>query len=91
MTIAEMENMTEDFLTVKQVATCLHCDPQLVRDQAEREVRFLGFPISRIGHSIKIPRLGFLAWAKGEQLKSQQMHEQMIVLLKSICDKELKA
>lgn len=66
MTIAEMKEMTEDFLTVKQVATCLRCDPQLIRDQAEENVKYLGFPIARIGHSIKIPRLGFIAWATGE-------------------------
>lgn len=63
MTITEMQDMTEDFLTVKQVATCLRCDPQLIRDQAERDIKFLGFPIAKIGHSIKIPRLGFIDWA----------------------------
>lgn len=66
MTITEMQDMEEDFLTVKQVATCLRCDPQLIRDQAERDVKFLGFPIAKIGHSIKIPRLGFIAWATGQ-------------------------
>lgn len=61
-----MQTMTEDFLTVKQVATCLKCDPQLIRDQAERDIKFLGFPVARIGHSIKIPREGFIAWATGK-------------------------
>ena len=66
MTLDEMRNMTEDFLTVKQVASCLRCDPQLIRDQAEMDVKYLGFPIARIGHSIKIPRVGFITWATGQ-------------------------
>lgn len=66
MTISEIEAMDCDFLTVQQVASCIHCDPQLIRDQAEVEPKYLGFHISKIGHSYKIPRLGFLAWAKGQ-------------------------
>lgn len=63
MTLDEMRNLDADFLTVAQVAKCLHCDPQLVRDQAEREPKHLGFPICKIGHRYRIPRIGFIAWA----------------------------
>lgn len=66
MTIKEIETLETDFLTVKQVADCLHMSPQVIRDQAEREVRWLGFPICRAGHAFRIPRAGFVAWAKGE-------------------------
>jgi len=88
MTITEMQDMTEDFLTVKQVATCLRCDPQLIRDQAERNPRYLDFPICKIGHSYKIPRLGFIAWAKGEQMRNEQQYALMLSLLKRICSKK---
>lgn len=66
MTLAEIKNLECDFLTVQQVAGCLRMDPQLIRDQAERNVKWLGFPICRAGHAFKIPREGFLAWATGK-------------------------
>lgn len=66
MTIEELETMEGNTLTVKQVAEFLGKTPQLIRDQAEREPRFLGFPICKAGHSYTIPRIGFLAWVKGQ-------------------------
>lgn len=66
MTIAEIEALNSNTLTVKQVSEFLGCAPQLIRDQATAEPRCLGFPISKIGHSWKIPRLGFIAWVKGQ-------------------------
>ena len=66
MTLAEIEKLDRDYLTVAEVASCLHYDAQIVRDQAERDPKFLGFNISKCGHSFKIPRLAFIAWMKGE-------------------------
>ena len=65
MTIAEIEQLDSDFLTVAEVAGCIHCAPQLIRDEAEKDAKVLGFPVAKIGHSYKIPREGFLNWAKG--------------------------
>lgn len=65
MTLAEIEKLDCDFLTVKQVAECLKCDPQLVRDEASKTPKYLGFPITKIGHSFRVPREGFLNWSKG--------------------------
>ena len=65
MTLAELESMECNTLTVKQVAEFLGKDPQIIRDQAEREPKYLGFPICKAGHSYCIPRLGFIAWVKG--------------------------
>ena len=65
MTLEDIEAMTGNTLTVKQVAEFLGKDPQVIRDQAEREPRFLGFPICKAGHSYCIPRLGFICWVKG--------------------------
>ena len=67
MTLAEMENLDRNTLTVKEVAEFLGKDPQVIRDQAEREPKYLGFPICKAGHSYCIPRLGFIAWVKGLQ------------------------
>lgn len=66
VTLSEIEKMECDFLTVAQVAKCLKCEPQLIRDQAEREPKYLGFSISRFGHAYRIPRLAFIAWATGK-------------------------
>ena len=65
MTIAEIEKLGRDFLTVQEVSECIHCDPQLIRDEAKKDPKFLGFPITKAGHSYKIPREGFVNWAKG--------------------------
>lgn len=65
MTIKEIEMLETDFLTVKQVADCLHMAPQIIRDQATVNIRYLGFPICRAGHAFRIPKAGFVAWAKG--------------------------
>ena len=65
MTLAEIERLTCNTLTVKQVAEFLGKDPQVIRDQAEREPKYLGFPICKAGHSYCIPRLGFIAWVNG--------------------------
>lgn len=65
MRLSELAELDKDFLTVAEVAGCLHCDPQLIRDQAERDPKYLGFPISQFGHSWRIPKEGFVAWCKG--------------------------
>lgn len=65
MTLEDIENLDSNTLTVKQVAEFLGKDPQVIRDQAEREPKFLGFPICKAGHSYCIPRVGFIRWAKG--------------------------
>ena len=65
MTLADIEAMTCNTLTVKQVAEFLGKDPQVIRDQAEREPKYLGFPICKAGRSYCIPRIGFIAWVKG--------------------------
>lgn len=65
MTIEEIEAMQVNVLTVKVVSEYLECDPQLIRDEAGKDPKYLGFPIAKIGHSYKIPKVGFVNWAKG--------------------------
>ena len=65
MRLAEIEMLDTDFLTVAQVAGCIHCDPQLIRDEAGKDPKYLGFPITKFGHSWRIPKVGFVNWAKG--------------------------
>lgn len=65
MTLAELENIDCNTLTVKQVADFLGKDPQVIRDQAEREPKYLGFPICKAGHSYCVPKAGFINWYTG--------------------------
>lgn len=65
MTLREIEQLDKDFLSVAEVASCIHADQQLIRDEASKNPKYLGFPITKIGHSYKIPREGFILWAKG--------------------------
>lgn len=65
MTLQELEAVEGNVLTVKQVAEFLGKDPQIIRDQAEREPKHLGFPICKAGHSYCIPKDGFINWYKG--------------------------
>jgi len=66
MTLKELEAVDSNVLTVKQVAEFLGKDPQVIRDQAEREPKYLGFPICRAGHSYCIPKAGFINWYTGQ-------------------------
>ena len=66
MTLAEIAKLDKDFLTVAEVAECMHMAPQLIRDQCERDIKWLGFPACRCGHSFRFPREGFIAWARGK-------------------------
>ena len=60
MTLEELKETEGNVLTVKQVAEFLGKDPQVIRDQAEREPKYLGFPICKAGHSYCIPKTGFI-------------------------------
>ena len=65
MTIEDIERMECNTLTVAQVAKFLGADPQTIRDQAELEPKYLGFPICKAKHRWYIPRIGFIAWVMG--------------------------
>lgn len=65
ITLEEIEAYDSNVLPVKVVADFLECDPQLIRDEASKSPKYLGFPIAKIGHSFKIPKEGFLLWARG--------------------------
>lgn len=64
MTLAELERIPDDFVTVETIAEIMHKSPQCIRDQANRDAKALGFPISKICGRYVIPREGFLFWAK---------------------------
>ena len=65
MTIQDLKNMDKEVLTPGDVAPILGCDPNLIRYQAKQDIRQLGFPASKLGSRIKIPRRAFIDWFEG--------------------------
>ena len=63
-TLKDIEQMNCDFLTAAQVAEVTGSDPAFIWLQAHEDPDALGYPVCVQGSRIKIPRLGFLFWAK---------------------------
>ena len=69
MTIEDIKKLDKEILTPGDVAPLLNCDPNLIRWQAKQDIKQLGFPASKMGSRIKIPKQGFINWfcADGER------------------------
>ena len=62
--LADIEQMDEEFLKPEVIASVIGCSAQRIRNQAEDDMKSLGFPISKVGHGYWIPKEGFLNWAR---------------------------
>ena len=62
MNLQEMEITTKIWLTPADVAPILHCNPQCIRVQAQRDPSKLGYPVIVIGSRVRIPRIPFLKY-----------------------------
>lgn len=60
MTITEMQNSSQVWLTPLDIAPVLECDPNLIRRQAQDDPSKLGFPVVVLCSRVKINRKGFL-------------------------------
>ena len=60
MTIEEIQISHKIYLSVSEVASVLHCDPQAIRVQAHTNPQALGYPVTIIGRRVRIPRIPFL-------------------------------
>ena len=67
MTYEELLKSDKDILTPNDIAPILKCDPNVIRYQAKQDIKQLGFPASKIGTRVKIPRLAFINWFEGDQ------------------------
>ena len=65
MTIKEIKESNKTMLTPADIAPVLNCDPNVIRRQAKEDIRQLGFPASKLGTRIKIPRQAFINWYEG--------------------------
>ena len=64
-TIEDIKRLNKDILTPGDIAPVLGCDPNLIRHQAKEDIKQLGFPASKLGSRIKIPRQAFINWYEG--------------------------
>lgn len=62
MTITEMLESAEPFLSPADIAEVLQCDPQSIRGQAQSDSSKLGYPVIIINRRIRIPRIPFLRY-----------------------------
>lgn len=60
MTIQEMQNSDQLWLTPADIAPVLECDANVIRRQAQEDPSKLGFPVVVLCSRIKINRKGFL-------------------------------
>lgn len=68
MTIEDIKKMSKEILTPNDVAPILECDPNVIRYQAAQDIKQLGFPASKIGTRVKIPRQAFIDWFTGKNV-----------------------
>ena len=66
MTLTELEALETEVLTAEQISGVLMVNPQSIRLQAYECPEKLGFPVSRIGKRVLIPRIPFLRFMGSE-------------------------
>lgn len=66
LTLDQIAEMDSEVLTPAQVASVLHLDQDTIRGQARDCPWRLGFPVIVAGNRVKVPRLPFLRFMRGE-------------------------
>lgn len=66
MTLRDIEAVNAEFLTAGQIAPILGTNPNYIRLQAQRAPQKLGFPVVVLGTRVKIPKIPFLKFMRGE-------------------------
>ena len=64
-TLEEIELCQKTMLAPQDVAGFLHCDAYTINRAAKDAPGLLGFPINVMGTRVRIPKDGFVRWAKG--------------------------
>lgn len=70
-TLEEIENCGKDMLIPADVSKYLGCHPYTISKTAQQTPELLGFPVCVMGSRTRIPREGFVRWARGLQEDSQ--------------------
>ena len=65
-TISDLESIPRDYLKVSEVCSVIHTKPETFRGQAHQAPQKIGFPVIVIGSRIKIPKIPFIKFMRGE-------------------------
>ena len=65
MTLDEIRAMDKELLTAGEVASVLHISPSNLSWQARTDPLPLGFPVVRIGNTVRFPRRAFVRFMEG--------------------------
>lgn len=65
MTIEDIRNSDKTSLTISDIGRVVGIRPDKLRYQALTDASKLGFPICVAEKTVRVPRLGFLAWLDG--------------------------
>jgi len=76
-TLEEIEALPQNMLTAANVAPYLECDPNLIRWQAHNEPEKLGFPVIVVGSRVKIPKIPFIKFMRGDILYMKQENTEL--------------
>ena len=75
MTIEDIKKMDKEVLSPGDIAPVLHCDPNVIRYQATQDIKQLGFPASKIGTRVKIPKDAFTKWYQGNNIARETLYD----------------
>lgn len=66
LTLEEIKALDKAILTPTEIAGVLQCDPYKINLMARERPERLGFPVTMIGTSVKIPRIPFIKFIEGD-------------------------
>lgn len=69
-TLDELKKIDSEFLVPTQIAGILGCDPYKINLQAHSDKSKLGFPVIIIGSRVKIPKIPFINFMTGKDVKT---------------------
>lgn len=73
--LERLEALDKETLTPKDVSKFLGCTPYSINVKAVQCPESIPFPFFMSGRNVKIPRLAFIRWAKGEATSSTEQKE----------------
>ena len=77
MSLDEMQKSDSPYVSIRDAAEVLGCNPQRLRDMLDidderpREMRRFLFPHCKVGNRRRIMREGFLKWIDGTMMKEE--------------------
>lgn len=68
-TLKSLDDITaleSEYLTCAQIAGVLHADPYAIHQTAVQRPELLGFPVIVYGRRVKVPKMPFVRFMRGE-------------------------